>query len=327
MKKQIAVILAMTLCLLSFGTAIGENSTETLTSGDYEYTLTDAGTVCITKYNGAASELMIPEEIEGKQVTAIGRGAFVECKTLLNVTVPEGVTAIGDEAFVACYSLQSITLPDSIAEMGEHPFYSCSDLTDFRFSPDHPYLEVIDGVLFSKTDHRLVFFPVNSKKDVETYEVPQGTEIIGSYAFAGCQCTKILLPDSLKEIRSAAFSNCRKLLAIDLPGGLTVLGLSALHGCKKLASVTIPDGVTILEGFVFSDCKMLMEVNLPKNLTGIGQYAFSGCESLQMISLPKTVESIGDAAFSECPALTIQVAKGSWAEQYCRDEGLNYTAK
>ena len=236
MKKQIIAILATMLCLLYFGTAAGENSPETFSSGDYEYTLTDEGTVCITKYTGEAEDLLIPEEIDGKTVTAIGSIAFEKCKTLLNVTIPEGVTSIGGGAFLSCYHLQSISFPDSLAEMGESPFYSCSDLTDLRFSPDHLYLEVVDGVLFSKPDHRLIFYPKAGKKDVEIYEVPQGTEVIGSYAFAECPCVKIILPDSLKEIRSSAFSNCRKLLSIELPDSLTFLGSSAFNYCKKLAA-------------------------------------------------------------------------------------------
>ena len=49
MKKRIIAILVTMLYLLYFETATCENSPETFTSGGYEYTLTDEGTVCMRK--------------------------------------------------------------------------------------------------------------------------------------------------------------------------------------------------------------------------------------------------------------------------------------
>jgi hypothetical protein len=47
---------------------------------------------------------------------------------------------------------------------------------------------------------------------------------------------------------------------------------------------------------------------------------------LTRVTIPASVTSIGDEAFSFCAkTLTVTVDRGSWAEQYCKDNGLNYS--
>ena len=48
-----------------------------LHSGDYAYALLDDGTVEITSYGGADTEIVIPDTLDGKPVTAIGELAFI----------------------------------------------------------------------------------------------------------------------------------------------------------------------------------------------------------------------------------------------------------
>ena len=48
---------------------------ETTTDGNYEYSVTD-NKVTITKYTGSATEVVIPDNIDGKTVTTIGKFAF-----------------------------------------------------------------------------------------------------------------------------------------------------------------------------------------------------------------------------------------------------------
>ncbi len=57
-----------------------------------------------------------------------------------------------------------------------------------------------------------------------------------------------------------------------------------------------------------------------------GDYAFCMCSYLTSITIPDSVTDIGDEAFSFCAkTLTVTVDRGSCAEQYCKDNGLNYT--
>src|SRR5690625_4077046 len=79
------------------------------TADGYEWKDNGDGTVTITGYTGNATDITIPETIDGKTVTVIGEVAF-ENKGLATVTMPATVRVIHNKAFM--YSqLKSITIP------------------------------------------------------------------------------------------------------------------------------------------------------------------------------------------------------------------------
>ncbi len=163
-----------------------------VTDGEYavpEGTLSIGGGAFSEK--ASLHKVIIPES-----VTSIGDGAFRSCTQLVDISIPKSVTRIGSHAFEKCRKLASVTLPDSITEMGDNPFLACLKLTDIHVSPSHPYLEVIDGVLFSKPDKRLICYP--RALAAKEYTVPDGTVIIGENAFGTVPALKqLFVPSSV----------------------------------------------------------------------------------------------------------------------------------
>ena len=159
MKKLLVVLMMLLLCLLSMSAPAEESEREFFTCGDFKYALLEDGTAEITKYYGNAEKLDVPAELEGHQVTSIGDDVFFLRSYLSMITLPDTLVSIGDSAFTLCRSLREITLPDSVTSVGVNPFMDCDKLTHIRVSSDHPTLETIDGVLFSKTDKRLITYP------------------------------------------------------------------------------------------------------------------------------------------------------------------------
>ena len=100
MKKlwYLTIALVLILAALSVPAATAEEEPTQYTSGDYRYTLQPDETATIAKYTGSASELSIPDTLDGHAVTAIGDKAFASCRFLMSVTIPEGVTTISDRA-------------------------------------------------------------------------------------------------------------------------------------------------------------------------------------------------------------------------------------
>ncbi len=132
-------------------------------------------------------------------VIRIGKEAFSECPRLTSVTMSNSVASIGDSAFTSCSSLTSVTIPDSVTHIGTNPFARCGKLTDILVSTDQPVLEVIDGVLFTKADKRLICYP--SAFTAKEYTVPQGIQSIGVRAFFLCHgLTGVTIPDSVTTI-------------------------------------------------------------------------------------------------------------------------------
>jgi len=58
----------------------------------------------------------------------IASGAFYECKSLRNVTLPDGLLSVGNSAFFGCVLLEGITLPEGLTYIGSQAFHSCAAL-------------------------------------------------------------------------------------------------------------------------------------------------------------------------------------------------------
>lgn len=81
--------------------------------------------VKITKYKGDAGEVVIPETIDGKTVTAIGAGAFVD-KNIETLVMGRRILKVEDGAFVGCSKLATIYYPDGLYSMSNEALDSAS---------------------------------------------------------------------------------------------------------------------------------------------------------------------------------------------------------
>ena len=116
-KKWIACSLCIVLIGVCAAACAEEAEKEIFTSGlYYQYTLNEDGTATITKYSGDAADLEIPPILDRHTVTAIGDGAFSDCRFLTSVTVPDSVTEIGRDAFARCEHLTLTVGKGSCAE-------------------------------------------------------------------------------------------------------------------------------------------------------------------------------------------------------------------
>lgn len=85
------------------------------------------------QYDGPA-ELTVPEIVNGRTVTAIGRSCFSECSELTTVILPDTVKTIGAYAFEDCTSLRGIFIPESVTTIYAFAFRDCSALEAISLS-------------------------------------------------------------------------------------------------------------------------------------------------------------------------------------------------
>ena len=97
---------------------------------------------------------------------------------------------------------------------------------------------------------------------------------IGNNAFEKSSAKEIVIPDSVTEIGSQAFSGCGKLTGVSIPNSVTTIRDRAFFDCNSLASITIPDSVTDIELQAFCNCTSLKSVTIPASVTYIGDEAF-----------------------------------------------------
>ena len=293
---------------------------------DFEYSALDDGRVKITGYNGGAETVVIPDTIDGKSVTSIGRRAFEGCTNLKSITIPnsvtemgrrafsgcssligiaipDSVTEIGKYAFDGCKSLTSITIPDGVTSIGDGAFYNCSSLTEIKVASENSNYVSVNGVLYNKDKTTIICYPAGKKGN--NYKIPDGVTKVDSSAFIGCSSlTSITIPNGVTSIGDSAFEDCTSLKSITIPNSVTSIGDSAFEDCTSLTSITIPNGVTSIGDSAFEGCTSLTSITLPDSVTSIGSGAFIGCSSLTSITIPDSVTCIGDSAFNGCTSLT-----------------------
>lgn len=138
---------------------------EVTAEGDFQF---DASSGTIKKYNGTATDVVIPEKINGKTVTTIGKGAFVR-KGLTSVVIPEGVETIDQGAFSA-NSLTTIKLPSTVKQI-----------------------------------ERLAF---GMNKNLTKVELNEGLEYIGQQAFMGDESLagEVIIPSTVKTVMTTSFN-------------------------------------------------------------------------------------------------------------------------
>ena len=276
--------------------------------------------------------ITLPESLR-----AIGERAFGNTG-LLYIDIPEGVTSIGAYAFANCSNLANVSLPNSLTTIDGNPFDNSKAIGSIKISADHPVFEVVDGVLFDKKEHRLIYYPAGSS--AVSYTVPEGVKVIGKEAFSGAfNLRSISLPGSLRSIEADAFS-VTGLISVDIPEGVTSIGDYAFSGCNGLVSVSLPRSLTSIGENPFKECLLFATVQvaadhpafevvdgilfdkkehrlivatasfsiasyqIPDGTTSIDEYAFYNRSAPTELYMPDSVTSIGENAFKECVYLS-----------------------
>lgn len=87
-------------------------------------------------YDGNAQHLSVPAFADSFPVTKIGAKAFLSCKSITHLTLPETVQEIGDWGFAHMKNLKVLTLPAHSLILGKHVFLDCINLTEIKIEPD-----------------------------------------------------------------------------------------------------------------------------------------------------------------------------------------------
>ena len=329
------------------------------TKSRFTYTLDDDGNATITGCNNITSSLVIPSEIDGHTVVAIGSQAFYKATNLASVSIPDSVTTIDSEAFEYCTKLTSVKIPDSVTYIGSEAFNGCTKLASVKLPANLKTLKFdvfkncssLTEITIPASITALPSNAFNGCTSLTKVTLPDTLSSIGNNAFQECDAlTTVAIPTSVAEIEGSAFSGCDRLAEVSLSNGLKIIGDKAFYNCVSLKSITIPRTVTSLGTGAFSGDKALAEVTLgtgltsiptecfyqipaltkiriPNRVTQIGDRAFANCTKLTEVTLPAATTSISSSAFSYPTRMTIYGYEGSYAQTFAGSKKIKFVAR
>lgn len=198
---------------------------------DFEIEILQDGTVEIKRYIGEETEVIIPETIDGKEVTVIG--GFKNRDDLTSVIMPDTVKKITTNAFLNCINLSYVKLSINIEEIEEYAF-------------DGQFTEIVlPETLKEIGDYAF------SGVSLETITLPPEISSIGAGTFSQTSLETVTIPGNVRVIEEGAFSDCKQLKEVVIEDGVEVIEESAFEKCTALEKVIIPVSVTDIDMYTF----------------------------------------------------------------------------
>lgn len=267
------------------------------------------------------------EEIEGNignsgvagMIIMYYHGAFMDCISLTEVTLPKSISTFKAGAFMNCTSLKTLTFPDD----GDIKELLCSSTSYSTGISTHGYSM---GHLWGCTSLETINLPDNLRKiDIDAFYctpfrkivIPETVKYLTTdYLFCGCErLEEVTLPSTVTEYSKEMFAGCVNLTSIKGTGKITKYAAGCFKGCSSkwitldpeaeyeegvfaemdVESIAFPQGFKTVPDRMFKDCVKLKTLDLGE-VESIGESAFSGC-ALSSLTIPKSVSYIGSGAF------------------------------
>jgi hypothetical protein len=162
-------------------------------------------------------------------VTSIGGGAFMFCRSLESVTIGNGVTSIGKDAFAYCGSLTTLTIGKNVELIDYAAFYQCEKLEAVYISD----LSAWCNITFNRYDTgsynaNPLFYGAKlylNNKELTELVIPDDVKYISSGAFYNfAHVTKVTIGDNLEQIKNYSFWNCDSLTEVTIGKSVKSLG-------------------------------------------------------------------------------------------------------
>lgn len=84
----------------------------------------------VKDYSGAFVRMHSLKKVKIPAIKEISSDAFVDCRSLVDIFIPEGVERICRDAFVSCTALKEVSLPQTLTVLERGVFYNCTSLEE-----------------------------------------------------------------------------------------------------------------------------------------------------------------------------------------------------
>lgn len=249
--------------------------------------------------DGNVTDPIIPESINGMNVTAIDENAFTDSE-IKSVTIPDCVTSIAENVFDD--SVTIICNKDSSAYSYAVSHNLSIKIRTYRLLYDTNGGNTVADVFLKKGD-KLPSFPTVSKRN-HVFDGWYKDEKLSEY----WDIDNDLMPGN--DITLFAAWNIidedgeEGLIYEETNGTLSVVGYNGKNEYIEVPSSEGGYAVTSIADGAFMNNKTLRIVNISDGIISVGEKAFLGCTNLEEIEGAVNVKELGNYAFAGCTSLS-----------------------
>lgn len=208
-------------------------------------------------FQRSLKEINLPNSIE-----RIEQGAFAYCD-FSDIALPESLKYIGQGIFIDCRNLKQITIPTQVNVMEGNPFSG----DNYEVINNSRYFTLQNEILYS-SNHSTIVSCLN-KKSIKL-RINEAS-FIGPYSFAYCKAKEIVIEPPVQVIEEKAF-NHTCVERVVLPDSLIEIKPYAFEMCLNLHEITIPSSTRIIGDCAFWG--ILSRVTINSRDIKIGKDAF-----------------------------------------------------
>lgn len=231
----------------------GESTVTTVDGSVLKWKVDSSTTAKITGYVTLTADLVVPSEIEGRSVIALGdmvvggspipNSTFADNTVLESVYLPDSLKILSGLDFSGCANLKSVRIPSGVRYIGMGCFADCAKLSDIA----------LPGAL--QTIETTTFMGCTSLASVD---IPARVRSIGSGAFGGCSSlASVSFAKGLMQIGGGAFEGTA-IEEVELPNTLKTIQATAFRGCNNLAIARVPASVRTIGDAAFDSQVLIL---------------------------------------------------------------------
>ena len=249
------------------------------------------------------TEFVIEGATDGtSQLKEIDSHAFLNCKKLASITLPNSVTYLGENnptsiegsgVFEGCESLTSFKFPSSYASnnLPSFTFKNCKNLATIDWNGYNP--KRLNSCAFWNCDK------------ITWSQVPQSVEELGDECFYDCAALTSVDLSKIKKMDTGVFWGT-PLTSVEWPAAVTEIPARTFLSCGQLTTIKgisgqpgAWDNITKIGEDAFNECKALTTIKLPNSLKTLDKQAFRSCWNLKNVEYSNQLETIGEGAFQD----------------------------
>ncbi len=294
LKREVALVKNLEVCYFFTGDVVVPDSVQ---HNNVWYKVTSIGDLV---FSGAdLTSLSLPSGIR-----SIGEECFSYSRIRGGLVLPDSLRVIKKNAFCANSGIESIHIPALVGPLETRSISPMLDLQTITVDSANQYYSSYNGVLYNKDTTVLISCPAGK---TGVFVIPDGVVCIAEVSMEACELSSIVIPNTVRTIKTMAFSECEQLTSMHIPASVTHIEGGIFRGNKRLTDITIDSLNTnykVIDNVLYSmDMDTLLSYHLASDsvrvLDGvkvIGMDAFS-INRLNVVVLPEGIETIQSGAF------------------------------